>query len=338
MTKLLYVSDSDWIAGEMVAIDGPYNGWRNLVLPMAHADELVMNAVLTSAAFHLTIQGRQNWHAGAGFPCLPNPCVSKDQLRPEYLYNLTIKGLQRTRDSVGSDHEVQKTVLMTILILLATTMINGGEEFPALFEMMQAVTMVLGGEEQIGGSDLGDFMIRQVRNIDRTGRMRVYAAPHISEKTGFGVMSSQPDWDQIFECLRYCSQSQPTAQAPIRNVVQQAHDIYLRQVRRDPRISNSVESIEESVHRLERFKKTLQAFPKDAPGSNSLVWATFIAASDCTLQEHKEFFVDVIMQHFHRSRFGNLLKGIRHLQYVWAQRSEGARWTNLLPQSRMFLA
>lgn len=170
--------------------------------------------------------------------------------------------------------------------------------------------------------------------------MRVYAAPLISERVGLNILSSPSHWEQLFDCIRYCSQTEPKhaeALSCIENLVRQAHDIYLRQALTGSMIFQTEDFTRESIDRLEMFKSTLETFPTGSPGKQVLIWATFIAASDCILDEHKAFFENVLIENYNRSKFANVLKGLAQLRHIWARRSEGIRWTHLLPQGQLFL-
>lgn len=177
--------------------------------------------------------------------------------------------------------------------------------------------------------------------------MRVYAAPLLSEQTGLETISSQDQIAQFFDCLNHCSQQRPEhalAVSFVTDIVHQARDIYLQQVLklRDPVSSplgprpGQIIAMSESIGRVQRFKETLEAFPHGSPGQQVLVWATFVAASDCLLDEHKAFFEGVLLEHYARNGFVNLLRAIEYLRKIWA-RSPEERWTTLLPQARVFV-
>lgn len=170
--------------------------------------------------------------------------------------------------------------------------------------------------------------------------MRVYAAPHISEWDGFDTLSSVTHWGHYFDCLHHCSQNQPehaAAVAAITDIMQQAHDIYLQQAIQSSSSLQSEESIEESICRLDRFKVTLESMPSGLSGTHTLVWATFLAAADSITEEHKSYFKTALLNHYSRSRFANLLRGVEYLPRIWAKRSEGVRWTEVLPEAGMLL-
>lgn len=142
-----------------MAFDGPHNGWRYIILPIAHADELVMNAVLTVSASHIFLQREKNQNFDNRSVGLPPDYQSS----PESLYERTIQGLKQRRDWAESTYEAKQSIIVTILVLLTLVMVNGRNDFPILFNMLDAASNVLGGEENLGGSELGDFIIRQVR-------------------------------------------------------------------------------------------------------------------------------------------------------------------------------
>lgn len=175
--------------------------------------------------------------------------------------------------------------------------------------------------------------------------MRVYAAPFLGEENGLKTLSSPEHTTQGLECLNHCSQQRPDAAAAvplITSLMQQAYHIYLQQALREEGSSVIATPASDSTHLVQRFKETLEAFPDGWPGEQVLIWATFIAASDCVLDEHKAFFEGVFLRYFVRSGFGNILSGLEHLRRIWAhqrscsERGRG-RWTLLLPRTRVFV-
>lgn len=68
-----------------------------------------------------------------------------------------------------------------------------------------------------------------------------------------------------------------------------------------------------------------------------LVWATFVAASACILDEQKSFFLRVFQSFYARSGFKNLSRGAKHIQRIWDREGSGERWSSLLPQAKVFV-
>lgn len=147
----------------MIAIDGRHNGWRHIILPIAHTDGLVMSAVLTVSAFHISLQEGTEQQLDDSLFMPRRGFLSDDRTSAEFLYDLTIRGLKQRRDFAKSDFDAKQSIIVTILVLLTTVMVNGRTDFPILFGMLDAAIKVIGGECQLGGSELGDFIVRQVR-------------------------------------------------------------------------------------------------------------------------------------------------------------------------------
>ena len=160
--------DSEHIAVEMIAIDGRHNGWRYIVLPMAHADELVMSAVLAVSAFHRDI----NQNKGHAKYCLTGAADSWYPPReswvgtipsPQALYDMAIEGLRQRSNLVGSSPEAKQAILVAVLVLLVAAMVTGREDYSTILGMLCSATNVFGGERQLGACELGGFLVRQVR-------------------------------------------------------------------------------------------------------------------------------------------------------------------------------
>jgi hypothetical protein len=147
--------------------------------------------------------------------------------------------------------------------------------------------------------------------------------------------------------------------AIITDAMQQAHDIYLRGVTEAACASCSSSSCssphppkqeggpeggrevqehqEYHFQQIERYKEILQNIPAGLPGCHVLVWATFLVAAASTSEEHKNYFRSVLVNIWQRSGFSNLLNGVCRLPEIWARRDGGERWTELLPEARLFL-
>ncbi|KAH7153269.1 fungal-specific transcription factor domain-containing protein [Dactylonectria macrodidyma] len=325
---LLYFSKH--IAYEMVAFDGLHNGWRHLVLPIAHIDTLVMDAVLSVSAFHLSVTKSKEENVQS---LRSSVWPLRQHANADCLYARAILGLQQRQQLANCDTSTRHSVLLAILVLLTAAMVTASEDFPVLFHMLESGLATIGGEDGLGNGELAQFMMRQIR------KMRVYAAPLLSEQHGLHTLSSQAHMAQLFDCLHHCSQQRPenaTVVAHITNLVEQAHKIYLQQAFPNSTPDLSIHSASDSISRVERFKTTLQSFPSGT-GEQVLVWSIFIAASDCVLEEHRLFFEDLLIRCYLRSGFVNILRGIQHLRMIWARRSLGDRWTSLLPEARILV-
>lgn len=161
---------SEHIAVEMVAIDGQHNGWRHLVLPIAHTETLVLSAVLTAASFHLASQShcRSSKYLSLEKP-LPFTSTAPTALQavshacpePTQIYIRTIMDLQ-ARHLESISQTAKHSTLLTILTLLVAVMVTGSDDFPMLFRLLESAVEAMGGEESLGNSELSRFILRHI--------------------------------------------------------------------------------------------------------------------------------------------------------------------------------
>jgi hypothetical protein len=133
------------IASELVAIDDQRNGWRYLVLPIARSDRLIMRSALAAAAFHFTTN------------------VSKDLVCPITIYQSAIAELQHRQDIRSYSSQGQQIIILSLLTLLATSMVSGSVDFRVILHMIEAAWNAAGGETSFGKGELGVFITRQYR-------------------------------------------------------------------------------------------------------------------------------------------------------------------------------
>lgn len=128
-----------------MVIDSQLNGWRHLVLPIAHLDDLVMDAVLSASAFHFSAN------------------VNNQLFKPNAIYANVIRRLQQRQNLELQDTTSKQTVLLALLVLLATVMVNGCSDFPTIFRLLESALNAVGGEEALIQGELGLFLVRQIR-------------------------------------------------------------------------------------------------------------------------------------------------------------------------------
>lgn len=136
---------------------------------------------------------------------------------------------------------------------------------------------------------------------------------------------------QSFDCLRYNSSLNPEYSSMfdvIAGLRQQAFDIYLQHTMPGP-------SYTQSSDRIEQFKTVLETIPDGSPGEHSLVWPTFIVASESCVPEQRLFFQQFLEKQFLRNGFLNILKGLTLLARIWE--SDDGAWPALLPEPRVFI-
>ncbi|KAL1852215.1 hypothetical protein Plec18170_005940 [Paecilomyces lecythidis] len=161
--------------------------------------------------------------------------------------------------------------------------------------------------------------------------MRVYAAPLLSQEAGVRDILSRAE--QSFDGLEYYRNLHPyhsSAFELIAGVRQQAYDIYVQRALGPP-INGQA-----SDEPIERVKTMIESFPNNAPGEQSLVWASFIAASASHKPEHRAFFQSFLQRHYLRNRFLNIPKALELLKRIWSQETH-ENWTLLLPEPQVFI-
>lgn len=158
---------SNHIAYEMVAIDGKHNGYRHLVLPLARADELVMNAVMTVSTFHFLVhrEARSQLEGGTSWLQLTKPDTSAllELPGPAQLYSRTLAILKHRHDLATCDSSTRHSVLLSLLVLLVGVTVTGSDDFPILFRVLESALESIGGEDKLGEGDLPEFLVRQIR-------------------------------------------------------------------------------------------------------------------------------------------------------------------------------
>lgn len=145
----------------MVAADGHHNGWRHLVLPIAHMDPLVLKSVLAVSLFHLSNQ-RQSAESGGKTHQVTRSRLHNTSVVPMQLYATTIHDLGRRRDLEAHDRSSKIRTLVVILVLLVSAMVTGSDDFPMLFRLLESALATIGGEDSLGDDELSAFIMRQV--------------------------------------------------------------------------------------------------------------------------------------------------------------------------------
>ncbi|ETI21003.1 hypothetical protein G647_07346 [Cladophialophora carrionii CBS 160.54] len=312
LTKLIFPV-SDHIAAELVVIDDHQNGWRYLILPIAHLDELVREAVLSASVFHFCAN------------------VKEKVFDPNIIYGNAIRRLRQRQNLEVYDTSGKQTVLLALLVLLATVIVNGSSDFPTVFNLLEAALTASGGEAAVEVGELGVFLVRQIR------KFRGYAAPFLSQERGVtrlsltasGGQEAADGWD-CFKSYYALHPEYNQQMSLIYDLNQQACDIYVT------RASMGVNGLPSSEP-VAKFIRTLELLPPSSPGEHILVFAIFIVASESVLPEHQQYFTNVLLRHHQRNGFANILTALEHLKRSWSERSTIQDWTERLPQMQVFI-
>jgi hypothetical protein len=142
-TNLLQVSAN--IAPHMLAIDDSSNGWRQLILPIAIEDEVVMDAVIAASAYHVSSRSHTAISLGQSY------------------FTKTVHGLLKRQDFKSLDPMINGFSVVAILVLLVTSMITGCSDFPILFGMLKSAFKAMKDAGGCGDERLDDFLQSQFR-------------------------------------------------------------------------------------------------------------------------------------------------------------------------------
>ena len=87
---------------------------------------------------------------------------------------------------------------------------------------------------------------------------------------------------------------------------------------------------------IDHFINKLKRLPEQSPGYHTLVWATFIAAAESVLPEQQDYLAEVLMGHWRRNGFTNILAALQYLREMWTN-VEARDWTANLPDLKVFI-
>jgi len=306
----------------MVVIDDQYNGWRNFILPIAHLDGLVMDAVLATTAFH--------YYSNFG----------ETVYKPISHYVQAIHKLGQRRHLLAHDVGETQRVVLAILVLLVTIEVSGLSDFPIIFKLLQSALDACDSEDVLYVGEFGQFLRREIQkymsssafvpNLLTSVRLRVCAAPFLSQSEGVKVSNSTTA--QGFESLAYYLELHPKYRFSLSvylDLGRQAQAIYLKRATAGP--ANLI-----LIDQVEKFKDTLVSLGPSPLGHHVLLWAVFIVASESSKVEHQRFFYEILLSHSKRNGWANLSKALHYLRRIWS-RASGESWTLLLPASCFFI-
>ena len=129
----------------MVVIDGIHNGWRHLIIPITHSDELVRDAVLSASAFHFSAN------------------IKAQVFDSDAIYAKVIRSLRQRQSLDACDLAGRQNVLLALLVLLVAVMVNGSSDFPTIFHLLESAVLAVGGEEALTHDELGTFLVGQIQ-------------------------------------------------------------------------------------------------------------------------------------------------------------------------------
>ncbi|KIW05688.1 uncharacterized protein PV09_03550 [Verruconis gallopava] len=287
------------VASKMAVIDQGFNGFRDLVLPLAEHDLLVRRAVLVASNQHLSLR------TGG----LIKPC--------KRLYSEVVQGLIAQSHFISRAASQFETSLVAILLLLTTEMIIGGEQFGVIYETLRRLLCAGAGRFTFADTDLGRFLKIQ------TSRFQLSAESLLNEVEGALFLSSQAE--KCLEFLDFCLSLHPEHKdviSDLQNMIRQACRIYVHRALANP-------PAESMAHLVEQFKRTAERIERKELGQHVLTWSYFVVAAESSNAEHRRYFVERINDLHRFTGFHNTIRGLRQLEGIWNMQSS-TRWTALL--------
>ncbi|KIV85958.1 hypothetical protein PV11_01606 [Exophiala sideris] len=204
----------------MAVIDRGFNGYRDLILPLAEYDSLVQKAVVVAATEHLSSKLARH--------VLPNPNA----------YNGVLCGLRlRSQTMVPYKDDISMT---TLLLLLLCEMISGGDKFTQIYGIMRGLIRSAGVQLEFSPSRLGRFVEIQ------TLRVQLIAESLFNEAEGSNFVHVQ--LEKCLEFLRYCQSFHPehsVLMSLLFDVMTQACRLYVLRASTDPPLCDTVQLVED---------------------------------------------------------------------------------------------
>ncbi|KEF51314.1 uncharacterized protein A1O9_12664 [Exophiala aquamarina CBS 119918] len=296
-SRELFAHFSSSVAPVMVVLDGKFNGYRDLILPLACEDDLVKGAVSVVSMYHLApLQPEMQFYADSG------------------LQSIIRQLLERTSQL---ENALDLSAWATIIVLLVGETITGGCNLPFLFKILQHLAEA---NTKLGHESVMHSFLRE-----QTRMMTLFAQPLLGETAG--TMTLRTPLDVYFDFISNAAIFHPGLAPQIglyKTAIRQACSMYLRRVMQNPPLSES------SVD-LESLKVLCARIHPNTPGHHTLVWVYFVAAAESVTLAHREFFTLRLQEVFSRTRFHNIPTALAALQKLWKVQAE-RRWTEVLPE------
>lgn len=103
-----------------------------------------MDSVLSVVAFHFSAN------------------ISDQLLNSATLYGAAINSLRQRQDLSAYTIYERQIVVLSLLVLIAATIVNGTSDFRLLFNLLDSAWNAAGGEQDLVHGELGIFLLRQV--------------------------------------------------------------------------------------------------------------------------------------------------------------------------------
>ncbi|RFU73498.1 hypothetical protein TARUN_8751 [Trichoderma arundinaceum] len=295
------------IAPTLVVFDGPSNGFRCHMLPLAWDNELVRYALLAMSANQLRFK--------------------RHQLLPLALtfQSMAIEKLSTMSQTGYPNGDTRVTVFATIILLLITDMMNGGPQFHLLFGMVTSWIDAVNCRSvplthQTHHSNMEVFLLDQLDMVRRYAKPLTIERRTICEQRGCTslTVSTGTLRDNLTRIFKSISEA-----------IKYACYIYYYHIMNDT-LPPDLEDV------LNKLKDTSRHIPPYAPGENSLAWVYFIAAAESSNPTERIYFTKRLMGIFERGSFSNPTPAFVMLHHIWNCHDFGRSWTKSLKGQDFF--
>ncbi|USW46947.1 Putative aromatic-ring-hydroxylating dioxygenase, alpha subunit, rieske [2Fe-2S] iron-sulfur [Septoria linicola] len=285
---------SEKIAPVLVTADDAHNSWRCLLLPIAHASDLVRRAVISAAAGHAPA------------------ATSNTKISTSYAYQQVIHELRRRQDLEAESLLGKQHIVLTLLVLLAKAIVDGSQDFRSVFNLLETLLRTVKDRKAFHSGEIGTFILAQV------SKFRGYAALFLSRSEAITILSTctaggppvNANWHE-YNTSRNLYPSLNICMSTMYEVDRRACDIYLARELLGPHTPALIEMVDD-------FRKTLAAVLAASPGEHTLAWAVFIVAIESGGYEHREVFIQFLRRHQRVRGFGSIGKAIEYIERIWA--------------------
>ncbi|KAF2649367.1 hypothetical protein K491DRAFT_610946 [Lophiostoma macrostomum CBS 122681] len=274
------------VAPYMVVYDGPTNGYRNIVLPLASQDDLVQRAVCVVAAMHLSRK-------------------RPDLVRPAWQGRAAILSRLRKDSISGQEHRIfSPSTWTTIILLLVGETITGSMDYALLFGILASYVEHDGACSSKSDST-AEFLGQQ------TQMFQLFTPPLID--IGNATKFPSTDLDQ------HCSWIIP---ADPRSLPQMETCGLLKEAICTAmqicviRLTDDIQPFAlQSL--VDRLLDLVFGITHQTPGAHAFVWVYYIGACHSIRSSQRAFFHCRLTGMYQIAEFGNIIAAVGDLTNIW---------------------
>ncbi|KZF20889.1 hypothetical protein L228DRAFT_249722 [Xylona heveae TC161] len=302
-TRYLLHYFSIHVAPATAVIDRGFNGYRDLILPLAETDPLVCKVISVVSTQHMSSR--------FGHQCT---LETTSDTYSELIRDLIIRSHHRPPYTDQSS-------IVALLLLHLREIISGSDDFKLVYGSLRTLLNAAkdGFVFEYPYSQLGEFLKIQIL------RVRLFAEALFDETYGAQFLLTYGE--RCFEFLRFCLRLHPEHQELVANLyelIALACKIYVQRATYNP-------MVHETAPLIERCKTLSEKVDRygDITGHHLLGWSYFVVAAESSTADHRVYWMNRLKALHGRTGAPNILKGIEQIQKIWNLKS-AIRWTSLL--------